>query len=694
MVRAGHVLIANSCSLISAGTEKMVTDLARRSLLGKAIERPDQVRRAIEKLRHEGFFSTLQQIGERLDEPLAMGYSSAGVVLACGAGVQGFKPGDRVASNGPHAGVVCVPKHLCAVVPNGVALEHAAFAVLGAIALQGTRLAKAELGSSAFVIGLGLVGQLVVAMLRAAGVRVLGTDPDPSKCQLALRMGAEEARPNLSANDTEVLTGGMGADAVVIAASTSSSQPVEMAVQAVRRKGRIVLVGVVGLELDRRAFYFKECEFVVSCSYGPGRYDPDYEERGRDYPAPYVRWTVQRNLDAVIDLIASGRISIDPLISHRFPIERADEAYQLIDGSQEPYLGVLLHYGESDRPTRRIELRRANANAGVGYGVLGAGNFARLVLLPALKREGHFRPVLLCSAGGLSAQHAGAKLGFEAVTTDEDELIRDPRVQAIFVLTRHDQHGRQVVAALSAGKHVFVEKPLCLTLDELSAIDRVLDGLGSVGPILMVGFNRRFSPAAVAVRRFFGDHPGPLTASIRFNAGAIPATHWIQDDDLGGGRIIGEACHAIDLATFLVASPPVRVYAESIGGEQAPQTTDDQCFITLRHANGSVSSVAYLAGGDRAFPKERIEVAGGGRMAIIDDFREVTVGSRGRLKRLRGWGQDKGHVAEVAAFSRAITVGGPAPIPWPDLRAVSLASILAVRSLREGVPFDLVNSPL
>jgi predicted dehydrogenase/threonine dehydrogenase-like Zn-dependent dehydrogenase len=691
LVRPQHVLIANEWSLISAGTEKMVMDLARRSLLGKARERPDQVRRVIQKMRHEGLLATVRQVGERLDEPMAMGYSSAGVVLACGSGVQGLKPGDRVASNGPHAGIVCVPKHLCARVPDEVALEQAAFTVLGAIALQGARLARVDLGSTALVVGLGLVGQLAVALLRASGVQVLGTDPDASKCDLALRMGAQVARPGLSAGDVEALTGGLGADAVLIAASTSSSQPMELAAQAVRKKGRIVLVGVVGLELDRRPFYFKECEFVVSCSYGPGRYDPEYEERGRDYPAAHVRWTEERNFEAMLGLMASGRIDVSPLISHRFRIADAEQAYALIEQAQEPYLGVLLQYGASEDRRRRVELRAPAPMAaeGMGYGCLGAGNFARLVLLPALERERRLRPVLLGSAGGLSAEHTGSKLGFDAVTTDEEELFRDPKVQVVFVLTRHDQHGRQVAAALRAGKHVFTEKPLCLTVEELLEIESLLEAAGSRAPLVMVGFNRRFSPAALAARQAFEGVSAPLTVSVRFNSGTIPAEHWTQDDETGGGRIIGEACHAIDLATFLAGSPVVRVYAESVGGRGAPAITDDQCFITLRHASGSVSSVAYLAGGDRALPKERIEIIGGGRVAVVDDFREVTVGSGGRLKHLRGWGQDKGHVAEIAAFTKALLSGGPPPIPWEELRATSLASILAVRSLREGVPFDL-----
>jgi predicted dehydrogenase/threonine dehydrogenase-like Zn-dependent dehydrogenase len=690
VARPGHVLIANACSVISAGTEKMVLELARKSLLGKARERPDQVRRVLQKLRQEGFFATVAQVRAKLDEPLGLGYASAGIVLACGAGVREFRPGDRVASNGPHAGVVCVPRHLCASVPEGVPFEQAAFGVLGAIALQGVRLARLGLGETAFVIGLGLVGQLTVALLRASGVRVLGTDPDPARCALACRLGAERATPGLGAGEVHALSRGLGADAVLITASTKSNGPVELAGETVRPKGRVVAVGAVGLTLPRRPYYFKEAEFVVSCSYGPGRYDPEYEERGHDYPATHVRWSEQRNLQAFLDLVGAGRLDLAPLITHRFPLAGAEAAYQLIESGSEPYLGIVLEHPEhTPEVSRRLELRAEPAAGPVGIGCLGAGNFARTVLLPAVARTGRLRLRLLCSAGGLSAAHSGARLGFEAVTADEDAVFQDPDVRAVFIATRHDQHAAQVVKGLRAGKHVFVEKPLALTSAELAEIEETLAAASEPRPLLLVGFNRRFSPAAVRVQEFFAGVEAPRTVSVRFNAGPVAADHWTQVEEVGGGRLIGEACHGIDLATFLAGSPPVRVFAEAVGGPRAPAVTEDQCFITLRHANGSLSSVAYLAGGDRAFPKERVEVLGGGRLAVIDDFREVVTSVGGRVRRRRAWGQDKGHRTEVEAFARVLAEGGASPIPWEDLRAVSLASILAVQSLREGVPFDL-----
>ncbi len=478
---------------------------------------------------------------------------------------------------------------------------------------------------------------------------------------------------------------------MLLTASTKSDGPVTLAGEAVRAKGRVVAVGAVGLNLPRRPYYFKEAEFVVSCSYGPGRYDPEYEERGHDYPAAHVRWTEQRNMQAVLDLIGTGRLDLAPLITHRFALSDAEAAYRLIETGSEPYLAIVLEYPTPDaRPiARRIELHSMPATGKVGIGCLGAGNFARMVLLPVLQKSGLLHPRILCSASGLSAAHSGQKLGFDTATADEDEVFDDAQVQAVFILTRHDQHAEQVLKGLRAGKHVFVEKPLALTVEELEEIESVLTEAPEPRPLLMIGFNRRFSPAAVQVKQFFAKVRAPLTVSVRFNAGAIPTDHWTQDEIVGGGRIIGEACHAIDLATFLTDSPPVRVFAESVGGPAAPAVSDDQCFITLRHANGSVSSIAYLAGGDKAAPKERVEVLGGGRLAIIDDFRTVNTFAGGKAKKVRAWQQDKGHREEVIEFARAIAEGGACPISWEDLRAVSLASILAVRSIREGIPFEV-----
>lgn len=689
VVLPGHIVIANAASVISAGTEKMLKELASKSLLGKALARPDHVRRTLEKLRNEGFLNTLNAVKAKLDEPMSLGYASAGVVLACGAGVHGFAVGDRVASNGPHAGVVCVPKHLCAKMPGAVSFEQGAFTVLGAIALQGVRLSKTGLGDTVLVVGLGLIGQLAVALLAAQGCRVFGTDPDPERCKLAERMGAHTAKPGLGDTEVAGLTGQLGADAVLVTASTPSDEPVRLAANAVRKKGRIVVVGAVGLNLQRPPLYIKEAELVVSCSYGPGRYDPAYEDRGRDYPAAYVRWTEQRNMQAVLDLMAGGRLDVAPLISHRYEIEKALEAYALIEGGGQAHLGIVLTYPDAARgePARTVTLKAPAKTGALSVGMLGAGSHARAVLLPALD-QAKVRKRIVCAAGGLSAAHHGAGFGFEKATSDEQEVLNDSETQAVLIATTHDQHARQAAAALRAGKHVFLEKPLGLTIEDVQSVEQALAQQAERCPLLCVNFNRRFSPSAKAARDFFAQVSEPLTLTMRFNAGAVPAEHWAQDDNIGGGRIVGEACHGIDLVTYLTGSVPVRVFAEAAVGATG-NATDDRCVITLRHRNGSVSSICYTSGGDKAFPKERVEIFGGGRVAVIDDFREVVTSLGGKRKRSKGWQQDKGHAAALQAFLQALETGGPPPMTWEEIRAVSLASILAVQSLREGLPFEI-----
>ncbi|MBM4001102.1 MAG: zinc-binding dehydrogenase [Planctomycetes bacterium] len=692
LVQPGQVLIRNEASLISAGTEKMVVDLAAKSLIGKALERPDRVRQVLQRIRTQGLRATWEQVSGKLSEPIPLGYSSAGVVVACGAGVQHLKPGDRVASNGHHAEWVAVPVHLVASIPDNVPTEQAAFTVVASIAMQGVRLARMGLGETALVIGLGLIGQIAVRLLTLQGVRVIGTDLDRGKCELAVKMGAIAAEPNLTADAVLARTRAIGADAVLITAATKSDGPVNLAAESVRSKGRVVAVGAVGLNLPRQPFYLKEAEFVVSCSYGPGRYDPSYEQRGQDYPIGHVRWTEQRNMQAVLDLMGTGQLDLAPLISHRYTIDEADQAYDLIRAGAAPYLGIVLGYptGAAAEPPVR-NWRPAPTGERIRVGCLGAGGFARGVLLPALGRISAFAPHAICSGSGMTASATGERLGFPNVAADESSVIGDPEVDAVFVLTRHHQHAAQVIGSLRSGKHVFVEKPLAITLDEIASIEATLRDIPDRRPALMVGFNRRFAPAARAVRAWFGADTAPRTISIRFNAGSLGPEHWTQDEAIGGGRIIGEACHAIDLATYLAGSPVVRVFAESVGGPGAPRVTDDQSFITLRHANGSVSSVAYLAGGDRAFPKERIEVIGGGKVSVIDDFASARAWSSGRPLTLWKGTRDKGHQGELEAFADGLT-RGESPIPWEEIRAVSIASILAVRSLREGLPFEVPTS--
>lgn len=688
---AGGLLIANVASLVSAGTERMVVELAKKSLIGKARERPDHVRRVLEKLRQEGLVSTATQVLAKLGEPMPLGYSTAGVVLECGRGVQDFKPGDRVAASAPHAGIVAVGRNLVARIPDGVTFDQAAYAAVGAIAMEGVRLAKATLGERVLVVGLGLIGQIAVCLLKAQGCRVFGTDLDPAKLELAKSLGADAVGLGSPKEAVRAFAGVHGVDAVVITAATDSNEPIEFAADLARVKGRIVLVGVSGLNIPRPPFFTKELEFTVSGSLGPGRWDTQYEEKGIDYPFGHVRWTAQRNMEAVLDVIAQGRLPVEKLTTHRFPVERAADAYDLITKSTEPYLGVLLTYppaGEVRR--RRMQLRapKVETDGELGVSVVGAGNFARLVLLPALARLGAKDVKLrgLCSARGLNAQQSGQKLGFEYAATDLDEVLADASTQAVFLVTRHDQHAEQIIACLRAGKHVFVEKPLCIREEELETIRATVDELGDDCPMIMVGFNRRFAKGTEVLKSHFAG-VSPVSASFRFVAGELPAGTWPQDEDVGGGRIVGEACHAIDTVTALVGSPPVRVYAESTGSTGGVETTDDRVFITLRHANGAVSNVSYQAGGDKGGPRERIELFGGGRTATMNDWGDAELWRSGKREKASG-GHDKGHASELRAFFQAMRAGSDWPISWEDLDGVAWASLAAVRSLREGAPQD------
>ena len=685
----GQVVIATAASLVSAGTERYVVDLARKSLLGKARQRPDQVRRVLEKARAEGLLTTLQQVRAKLDEPMPLGYSAAGTVVACGAGVTSVKPGDRVAAAVPLAEVAAAGENLCARVPAGVPFEFAAYTSVAAIGLQGVRLARVALGETVLVIGLGLIGQICVALLKAQGCRVFGTDVDASKLELARSFGADEVALGSPTEAVRAFSGGHGVDAVLITAATASNEPIEFAAEVCRQRGRIVLVGVAGLNLPRPPFFQKELEFTVSSSLGPGRGDRLYEEKGIDYPIGHARWTAKRNMEAVLDLMAQGKLPVEKLTTHRFPIEHAAEAYDLITSNKEPCFGILLEYpAPSVTPVRRLDLRAAPAPGGqLGVSLIGAGNFARLVMLPNLARVGGFEFRGLCTAKGMSAEHTGRSSGFAFATTDAEELWKDKQTQAVIIATQHHLHAEMVKAALRAGKHVFVEKPLCIRAEELNEIASVVAELGDRCPILTVGFNRRFAPATRELRRFF-EGIVPLSVSHRFSPGAIPPDHWTQDLEVGGGRIVGEACHAIDTCTAIAGSPPIRVSAESVAQVGGLQTTDDCVFITIRHANGSISSVSYQAGGDRAAPAERIEVFGGGRTATVESWDRVELWQGGRQRKASG-GKDKGHRAEFAAFLDACRSGGEWPIPWTELYAVTWASLMAVRSLREGRPFDM-----
>ena len=594
-VGAGQLLIRTTRTLVSAGTERMLVDFGKGSFIDKARQQPDKVRMVLDKVRTDGLVPTIEAVRNKLDQPLPMGYCNVGEVVEVGAGVTGFAVGDRVASNGKHAEMVAVPVNLCAKVPETVPDEAAAFTVLGAIALQGIRLAQPTLGETVVVTGLGLIGLVTVQLLKAQGCRVLGLDFDADKLALARRFGAEVvdlksgADPVTAAMDC---SRGRGVDAVIVTASTKSSEPMRQAAQMCRKRGRIVLVGVVGLELSRADFFEKELTFQVSCSYGPGRYDPNYEEKGQDYPVGFIRWTEQRNFEAVLDMLAEGRLVVAPLISHRFHIDNAPAAYSVVGGS-EPSLGIVLQFAEPGTevatrarsvPLTLAEPAKASSSTPgtVRVSVVGAGNYAGAVLIPAFKEAGA-QLVRIASAGGVSSLHLGRKYGFAEATTDTSGLLADPSIDAVVISTRHDTHADYVLRALATGKHVFVEKPLALRHQDLVQIATAAQ---DAQRLVMVGFNRRFAPQVKKMRALLTGSPGPKSFVMTVNAGAIPVTHWTQDRLIGGGRLVGEACHFIDLLRFLAGT--------AICGHQVlsmDAATKDSFTINLRFACGSLGTI-------------------------------------------------------------------------------------------------------
>jgi predicted dehydrogenase/threonine dehydrogenase-like Zn-dependent dehydrogenase len=685
----GQVLIRTARSLVSAGTERMLVDFGKAGLIGKARQQPDKVRQVLDKVRTDGFAPTLEAVFNKLDRPLPLGYCNVGRVIETAKGVTGFGPGERVVSNGRHAEVVAVPANLSAKVPDAVPDDEAAFTVLGAIALQGIRLVQPTLGEAVVVTGLGLIGLLAVQLLRAHGCRVLGIDFDPARLRLAESLGAQTV--DLSAGADPVAAAlafsrGRGVDAVIIAASTKSSEPMRQAALMSRKRGRIVLVGVAGLELHRADFYEKELTFQVSCSYGPGRYDSNYEEKGQDYPVGFVRWTQQRNFEAVLDMLADGRLDVKPLISHRFPIEEADKAYELVTG-KTPSLGILLDYPADDAVPSEALMRRtvslvstvpgpAAGKAEIGF--IGSGNYATAVLIPAFKAAG-VRLVSIASNAGVSGLHAGRKFGFECTTTDVSAVLEDPGINAVVVATRHDSHADLVCRTLRAGKHVFVEKPLALLPDEVAAIEAARSRAIEAGftPIVMVGFNRRFAPLVQKIKSLLDGSSGPMSFVMTVNAGAIPPDHWTQDREVGGGRIVGEACHFIDLLRFLSGAPIVSHHTALLKAG-----TGDTATITLSFADGSVGAIHYFANGSKAFPKERLEVFSGGRILQLDNFRRLQGFGWPGFSRLNLWRQDKGQKACAEAFVRAVETGGASPIPFDELLEVGRTAIEIAEACR------------
>lgn len=676
-VGRGKLLIGTSRTLVSAGTERMMIEFGKAGWIEKARQQPDKVRMVIDKIKTDGLIPTVDAVFNKLDQPLPLGYCNAGKVLEIGTGVTSFAIGDRVISNGKHAEAVCAPVNLCAKVPDAVSDDEAAFTVIGAIALQGIRLVQPTLGEAVVVTGLGLIGLLTVQLLRAQGCRVLGLDFDTEKLALAQRMGAEVV--NLAAGDDPITAAqrfsrGRGVDAVLITASTKSNEPVHQAAKMCRKRGRIVLVGVTGLELSRADFFEKELTFQVSCSYGPGRYDPSYEDKGNDYPVGFVRWTEQRNFEAILDMIADGRLDVKPLISHRFPVSDAEGAYALV-GSTEPSLGILLEYPRDHESTttvrqQTVRLRLATDSlahtSSCSCGFIGSGNYATGVLIPAFKLAGA-KLKIVASSGGVSGLHAGRKFAFDETTTDTAGVLRHKDINTVVISTRHDSHAGLVIAALKANKHVFVEKPLCLTTGELNNIEHA--AASSSGQV-MVGFNRRFAPQIQRMKSLISSVSGPKSFVMTVNAGAIPAEHWTQDKEIGGGRIVGEACHFIDLLRFLSGSSITTWHRMDM-----ESSSHDTVTLQLRFSDGSIGTVHYFANGPKSFPKERLEVFASGRTLQLDNFRKLTGFGWPGFNKMNLWRQDKGQNACAKAFIDAITENGTAPIPLEEILEVSRISI-------------------
>ncbi|MSR65537.1 MAG: oxidoreductase [Verrucomicrobiae bacterium] len=689
-LQTGCVLVRNSFSLVSAGTERSTVTTAQKSLLGKARARPDLVRKVWDSVKREGFASAAKKVQSRLDTWKQLGYSSAGVVTEVGEGINDLKKDDRVACAGQdvasHAEIICVPRNLCVKIPDGVEFGQAAFTTLGAIAMQGVRQAKVELGETIAVIGLGLVGQLTVQILKAAGTRVLGIDVNPDATALAAQCGADAVATRGKDDPVSIakaLTNGHGVDAVLITASTSSNDPVELAAQLSRDRGRVIMVGVTGMNIPRAPYFEKELSFSLSRSYGPGRYDPDYEQKGIDYPFGYVRWTENRNMSAFLDLIAQKKINLLPLITHQFPIDRAVEAYDLITGKKpEKFLGVLIQYetGRTTEPVSHTPKHSAlsTQHSALRLGVIGAGNYAQASLLPHLKKMKEVEFISVCTATGVSAQKTSEKFGFANATTNPRDVLDDKSINAVLIATRHNSHAQLAAAALQAGKHVFVEKPIALNEEQLKL---VADAVKQHGEKLQVGFNRRFAPLTHEALKNKGG--GPWVIHYRVNAGPIPATSWIQDPKIGGGRILGEVCHFVDFFQAFVGAKPSRVFAECLASPSKDIIATDNVHVTIRYADGSVGLITYTSTGDPSFPKERCEIFGNGTVMVLDDFRSLTISKDGKTETKRGT-QDKGQAGELSAFVKAASSGGKMPIPWLEMEDTTRVTFAILESLRTG----------
>ena len=680
-IRDGSALIKTTKSLVSVGTERMLIDFGKSSLIDKARSQPDKVKMVLKKAKTDGLTATYEAVKSKLDQPIPLGYCNVGLIIE--AGDTGFDVGARVASNGHHAEVVRVPKNLIANVPDEVDDDSAAFTVLGAIAMQGVRLANPTIGETVIVTGLGLIGLLTVQILKASGCRVLGIDYDSEKCGLAKQFGAEivdASKEQDPVTAAEIFSRGQGVDAVIIAASSKSNDIVHQAATMCRKRGRIILVGVVGLEINRADFYEKELTFQVSCSYGPGRYDEDYEDKGKDYPFAFVRWTQQRNFEAVLDLMASGSIDVKPLISHRFEIDDAVAAYEKLNDRST--LGILLNYQDTKAELlieNTIKLSETTISTGRKGNVafVGGGNYASRVLIPAFRRAGANLTALVTS-GGMTAVHHGKKNGFLIASTDIEQAFVDA-VDTVVIATQHNLHASQTIHALENGKHVFVEKPLALTHAE---IDNIESRQKDAKTMVMVGYNRRFSPHIQKIKNLLDAKPSPKTFIMTMNAGEIPKDHWSQDAKIGGGRIIGEACHYIDLMRFLAGSKIKSFCAVKMGKNNFIEVTEDKAVISLSFEDGSMGSIHYFANGGKSFPKERIEVFCDNAVLQLDNFRKLRGFGWKGLTKMNLWSQDKGQGNCVDVFMKSVREGGECPIPQDEIFEVARVSVDIAESLR------------
>ncbi len=702
--RRGGVVVRTCFSLVSTGTERMKVTQARMSLIAKARARPDKVKQVIDSVRQVGLSESLNKVRERLDALTPLGYSMAGIVEEVGDGIDDLRVGDLVACAGEgiacHAEFVAVPRNLCAKLPEGVDPADAAFATVGAIAMHGVRQAGVSLGDTVLVVGLGLVGLLGVQILKAAGCKVIGVDLDEKKLALARDCGADLA---LHRNDSaltdaiEQATNGFGVDAAYIAASTKSADPMTLAGQVVRDRGNVVIVGMVPVEADWQTYYEKELNVILSRSYGPGRYDASYEKKGVDYPIGYVRWTEGRNLEEFLRLVGNGSLKPKQLKPSVYPLTDAPDAYQALhDGAGDDAVAILFKYPTDAPITRRVELTPTTASNGqagtVNLALIGAGNFATATLIPAMKKADGAHLKTICSAGGLSARSAAGRHGFEYCTSEFDEVLRNESVHAVVIATRHDTHATFAAKALRAGKHVFVEKPLALTPNELQD---VIAAQQTSGRILMPGYNRRFSPLAQSIHAAFAKRSSPIEITCRVNAGALGKDSWYQDADEGGWRIVSEGCHFVDLIQYIAGAKIERAYAEMIGGRVSGQQNDN-CIATLRLEDGSIATLAYIANGDTAAGKERVEVFGQGTTAVIDNWRQATIHANGKKETIAPKGTGKGHAAEMAAFVNAIRSGGNAPIEIDDAINTTATTFAISKSLLTERPIyvaDVLSRP-